>query len=62
VNYIIDQVTKHNGIDYATKKMNEFRDEALDILHSFPKIGCKKCIRGTCTIYYRQELLSIYYE
>lgn len=44
VNYIIDQVTKHNGIDYATKKMNEFRDEALDILHSFPESDVRNAL------------------
>ncbi len=35
VDFVIDQVKKLGGIDYATKKMFAFRDEALAILHSF---------------------------
>ncbi len=35
VAYVIDAVNKAGGIDYATKKMFAFRDEALTILHSF---------------------------
>lgn len=35
VQYILDEVKKAGGIDYATKKMFSYRDEALEILHSF---------------------------
>jgi len=35
VAYVIDAVNQCGGIDYATKKMFAFRDEALAILHSF---------------------------
>ena len=35
VDYVIDQVQKLGGINYATQKMFAFRDEALDILHTF---------------------------
>ncbi len=35
VAYVIDVVNKTGGIDYATKKMFAFRDEALEILYSF---------------------------
>ena len=35
VAYVIDQVVKLGGIDYATQKMFAFRDEALAILHTF---------------------------
>ena len=35
VAYVIDAVNKTGGIDYATKKMFAFRDEALSILHTF---------------------------
>ena len=35
VAYVIDIVNKTGGIDYATKKMFAFRDEALAILYSF---------------------------
>ncbi|GMV77550.1 MAG: polyprenyl synthetase [Chitinophagaceae bacterium] len=37
VNYVIEQVKKYGGIDYATQKMFSFRDEAITLLHSFPK-------------------------
>jgi octaprenyl-diphosphate synthase len=36
VQYIIDVVEKNGGIDYATGKMNEYKNEALSVLHSFP--------------------------
>lgn len=35
VDYVIGQVQKLGGIDYATQKMFAFRDEALAILHTF---------------------------
>jgi len=35
VAYIIDEVKKAGGIAYAANKMLEFRDEALNILHTF---------------------------
>ena len=34
--FVLDAVEKFGGIEYATKKMFAFRDEALEILHSFP--------------------------
>jgi len=37
VNWVIEQVEKNGGIKYATEKMFAFRDEALDILRSFPE-------------------------
>ncbi len=37
VKYIIEQVEAFGGIEYATKKMFAYRDEALDVLHKFPK-------------------------
>ena len=37
VNYIIDVVSKSGGIDYTINKMNEYKREALEILHSFPE-------------------------
>jgi len=36
VNYIIDVVEKTGGISYTVEKMNIFKNEALEILHSFP--------------------------
>lgn len=35
VKFVIDNVIAAGGIDYATKKMFEFRDEALQILNTF---------------------------
>ena len=37
VNWVINKVEETGGISYATKKMNAFKQEALDILHSFPE-------------------------
>jgi octaprenyl-diphosphate synthase len=31
---VVDFIKKHNGIQYATQKMNEFRSQAFDILNS----------------------------
>ncbi len=35
INFIIDNVVAAGGIRYAETKMNSYRDEALEILHSF---------------------------
>jgi octaprenyl-diphosphate synthase len=37
VQYIIDEVIKAGGIAYAEKTMNRYRDEAISVLHQFPK-------------------------
>lgn len=36
VAFVIEMVEKYGGIEYATNKMNEFRDDALALLHQFP--------------------------
>ena len=36
VDFVLDAVNNFGGITYATNKMFAFRDEALEILHSFP--------------------------
>jgi octaprenyl-diphosphate synthase len=36
VKFVIDHVVKYGGIDYATRKMFEYRDKALSLLHQFP--------------------------
>ncbi len=36
VDFVLDAVEKFGGIKYATVKMFAYRDEALEILHSFP--------------------------
>lgn len=35
VQFVLDQVNIYGGINYAEKVMNQFRDEALEILHEF---------------------------
>ena len=42
VNWVIRKVEEAGGITYATKKMNEFRDEALGILNNFPESPARK--------------------
>ncbi|MGE5107356.1 MAG: polyprenyl synthetase family protein [Sphingobacteriales bacterium] len=51
VKWVIEQVTKHGGIDYATQKMNEYKSEALSILAEFPdnsiRDGLKQLVEYT---------------
>ncbi|MBN8686030.1 MAG: polyprenyl synthetase family protein [Chitinophagales bacterium] len=42
VKWVIDKVTETGGIRYATEKMIAYKNEALDILHSFPDNPCRK--------------------
>src|SRR6476469_4172246 len=37
IKYIIDTVEKTGGIEYTVNKMNEYKKEALQLLHSFPE-------------------------
>jgi octaprenyl-diphosphate synthase len=36
VQFVIEKVIEAGGIDYATKKMNEFKQKSINILHEFP--------------------------
>ena len=36
INYVIDVVSKSGGIEYTVAKMNDYKQQALEILHSFP--------------------------
>lgn len=36
VNEVIEVVSKSGGIEYTINKMNQYKEEALNILHSFP--------------------------
>jgi len=51
VKYVIQKVTETGGIEYAIKKMNEYRDEALAILFEYPKSeirdGLEELVRYT---------------
>ena len=42
VQFVIDTVIEHGGIEYASKKMFEYRDEALSILYQFPDSEIRK--------------------
>lgn len=37
VDWVIEQVKQTGGIDYATQRMNEYKEEAISILHQFPE-------------------------
>ena len=37
VDWVIEQVKQTGGIDYATRRMNEYKEEAIRILHQFPE-------------------------
>jgi octaprenyl-diphosphate synthase len=36
IKYVIEKVIEHGGISYTTKKMNEFKQRSIDVLHQFP--------------------------
>ena len=44
VKYVIDIVVEEGGISYAIEKMNQYRDDALVILHSFPDSEVRKAL------------------
>ncbi len=44
VNEVIHFVKDNGGIEYATKKMHEFKQEAIDILESFPDTAARKSL------------------
>ena len=51
VQFVIDTVIESGGIEYASNKMFEYRDEALSILHQFPESeirqGLEELVRYT---------------
>jgi len=36
IKYVIEKVIECGGINYAMKKMNEFKQRSIDVLHQFP--------------------------
>ncbi len=44
VKYVIDIVVASGGIDYAVEKMNNYRDEALEVLHEFEDNEVRKAL------------------
>jgi octaprenyl-diphosphate synthase len=37
IKFVLDKVQETGGIDYAIKKMNDYKQEAITILHTFPE-------------------------
>ncbi|MEN9549897.1 MAG: hypothetical protein RIR12_2488 [Bacteroidota bacterium] len=46
VKWVIEQVEKSGGIAYATQKMNEYRDQAIQLLHEFPNNVYREGLEG----------------
>ena len=44
VRFVIDTVVNAGGIAYAAEKMNNYKNEALDILHEFPDNEVRKAL------------------
>jgi octaprenyl-diphosphate synthase len=42
INYVLQKVMDNGGITYASKKMIEYRDDALKILFEFPESDIRK--------------------
>jgi octaprenyl-diphosphate synthase len=42
VKWVIEQVEAAGGIEYAKEKMNGFKNEALEILNTFPESPARK--------------------
>ena len=42
VNWIIEKVKETGGIQYATEKMNSYKNEALNVLYAFPESPIRK--------------------
>lgn len=46
VNQLIQTVIETGGIDYATQQMNKYKDEALEILHTFEDGEARQSLEG----------------
>jgi octaprenyl-diphosphate synthase len=44
VSQVIDKVNESGGIEYARKKMLEYRDKSVEILHTFPESPSRKSL------------------
>jgi octaprenyl-diphosphate synthase len=42
VDWVIAKVNEAGGIEYAKRKMDEYKKEALDILYTFPESPIRK--------------------
>jgi len=45
VNEVVQFVKTMGGIEFATGKMLEYKDSAMDILHSFPESPARDSLR-----------------
>ena len=43
---VIQKVVDAGGIAHATKRMYEYRDEALEVLHTFPQTEARNALEG----------------
>jgi octaprenyl-diphosphate synthase len=46
VQWVIDEVVKAGGIAYATEKMLQYRDQALEILHTYPTTPTRNALES----------------
>jgi octaprenyl-diphosphate synthase len=46
VQWVIDEVVKAGGIAYATEKMLQYRDQALEILHTYPTTSTRNALES----------------
>ena len=49
IQFVLDEVKKVGGIKYANIRMNDFKDEALDILHQFPESETRDALEELVT-------------
>jgi octaprenyl-diphosphate synthase len=42
IKYVLQKVIEAGGIDYASRKMTQYRDEALSVLFEFPESDVRK--------------------
>ena len=46
VSRVIRKVTEAGGIAHATQRMHEYRDRALEVLHTFPDNEARRSLEG----------------
>jgi octaprenyl-diphosphate synthase len=49
VRYVVEEVQKAGGIEYAREKMFAYRDEALAVLHQFPDSEARRALEELVT-------------
>jgi octaprenyl-diphosphate synthase len=51
VNYLIQEVVRNGGMEYAAQKMQWYSDEALKILHQFPASETRDALEEVGRLY-----------